>query len=91
MENKICMRYLVSGHVQGVFYRATTQEQAIALGLTGWARNLENGQVEVIACGEAEKLLKLYQWLTRGPEHARVDKVISEEVAWQEHKRFAVK
>lgn len=91
IENKICMRYFISGRVQGVFFRAATQEQANALGLTGWARNLDNGDVEVFACGETKNLMKLYAWLTRGPDLAKVDKVICEEAGWQDYTRFAVK
>jgi len=91
VQNKICMHYLISGHVQGVFFRASTQEQANTLGLTGWTRNLDNGQVEVVACGETEKLMQFYAWLLHGPERAKVEKVISEEIPWQQHARFAVK
>ena len=91
MQNKICMRYVISGRVQGVFYRAATQEEANRLNVTGWARNLESGQVEVLACGETEKLMKLYAWLMQGPELANVEKVVCEEIPWQEHARFAVK
>ncbi len=68
-----CIRCLVQGRVQGVFFRASTQEQAERLGLTGWARNLPNGDVAVLACGEEEAVLKLKAWLRQGPSRARVD------------------
>lgn len=91
MQNKICMRYIISGRVQGVFYRASAQAEANRLGLNGWARNLATGQVEVLACGEQEKVALLYDWLQKGPELAQVEKVEGEEMPWQEHARFAVK
>lgn len=90
MQNKICMHCFVSGHVQGVWYRANTQEQANALGLTGWARNLPDGRVEVIACGDKEKLSQLFEWLKKGPPQAVVDGVTYEELSWQEYSRFSV-
>jgi acylphosphatase len=69
-------RFLVSGHVQGVFYRASTREQALALGLAGVARNLPDGQVEVIAGGDSGALDRLERWLHEGPPEARVSKVL---------------
>ena len=70
-----CRCYLVSGHVQGVWFRAGTRDQALALGLTGWARNLDDGRVEVIACGDADALAALRRWLEQGTSRARVDRV----------------
>lgn len=70
---KACIHCLVSGRVQGVFFRAATQHEAQRLGLDGWARNLPDGRVEVLACGERERLERLREWLREGPEHARVD------------------
>lgn len=90
MYQKICIHCYVSGRVQGVWYRASTQEQAKLLGLTGWARNLPDGRVEVIACGEKEKVMQLYEWLKTGPELAKVTDVSYEEVPWQEFHRFGV-
>lgn len=75
-----CMRYLVSGRVQGVYYRGATQLVARRLHLCGLARNLSDGRVEVIACGESASLEKLERWLWQGPAHARVDEVVSEEI-----------
>ncbi len=70
-----CARFLVSGRVQGVFYRASTREQAQRLGLAGSAVNLPDGRVEVRAEGEAAALDALERWLHRGPPAARVDAV----------------
>ena len=76
-------RFVVGGRVQGVCYRAGTREQALALGLTGIARNLADGRVEVIACGEPSALDALERWLHRGPPTARVESVRRETcVAW---------
>ncbi|MHA6205565.1 acylphosphatase [Dyella soli] len=71
-------RFLVSGKVQGVFYRASAREQALALGLAGYAKNLPDGRVEVVATGSGSALDALEQWLWRGPASARVDDVTSE-------------
>jgi acylphosphatase len=74
-------RFIVEGKVQGVFFRASTRGQALALGLRGWARNLADGRVEVVAAGEAHALEALAQWLEDGPPSARVDAVGREDVA----------
>ncbi len=91
MQSKICMRYLISGRVQGVWFRASAQEEAKKLDLTGWARNLQDGRVEVLACGDKEKLAQFYQWLHQGPELAKVDEVVSEASSWEDFERFSVK
>jgi acylphosphatase len=58
--------------VQGVWFRASTQQQARELGIRGSARNLPDGNVEVIACGEELALETLREWLWQGPELAQV-------------------
>ncbi len=68
-------RFLVGGRVQGVFFRASTREQALRLGLRGHARNLNDGDVEVIAAGDADALDRLEAWLRTGPPNARVTRV----------------
>ena len=70
-----CLRCLVSGRVQGVYFRAATREQAASLGLSGHARNLPDGRVEVLACGAPEALASLREWLWSGPPQARVTAV----------------
>jgi acylphosphatase len=67
------VRFLVSGRVQGVFFRASTREEALRLGLTGHARNLPDGAVEVLASGDAAALDALAEWLRQGPPAARVE------------------
>ncbi len=76
----VCKRCLVSGKVQGVFYRASTAERARALGLTGYATNLPDGRVEVLACGEEAKVWELIEWLRQGPPSAKVEAVMVESV-----------
>jgi acylphosphatase len=68
-------RFLVAGKVQGVWFRASTREQAQRLGLHGHARNLDDGRVDVLAVGEGEAIDALAQWLAHGPPDARVDLV----------------
>lgn len=65
-------RYLVSGTVQGVNFRNAACNQAEPVGLRGWARNLPDGRVEVVARGNAEALHHLETWLRQGPPGARV-------------------
>ncbi len=67
-----CVRCYVSGKVQGVFYRVNTREQAVRLGLRGYVRNLADGRVEVLACGETSAIEALVEWLHSGPPQARV-------------------
>jgi len=71
----ICRRFLVSGRVQGVFYRDSTRRQAQAIGVTGWVRNLHDGRVEVLACGDSLKLETFKNWLEIGPEYAKVTNI----------------
>lgn len=73
-------RFVVSGKVQGVFFRASTRERALDLGLSGRATNLPDGRVEVIAEGAAAALDALEVWLHQGPPAARVESVVRE--AW---------
>lgn len=65
-------RFLVSGRVQGVGFRAATQARAEELGLSGYTRNLPDGRVEVLASGPQVALAALESFLWRGPPHARV-------------------
>ena len=66
-------RYVVTGRVQGGFFRQSTRQQALRLGLDGWVRNREDGAVEGVACGAGPALAALRQWLGHGPPAARVD------------------
>lgn len=90
-QTRACRHYLVSGRVQGVFYRATARDRALALGLGGWVRNLPDGRVELVACGDAAQLDRLEAWLWQGPPHARVTAVEVGSAPVQEFAGFEVR
>lgn len=69
---KATVHIVVNGRVQGVYFRANTQKQAIALGLTGYVRNMETGEVEIVCTGEAAGVEALIQWCHKGPLLAKV-------------------
>jgi acylphosphatase len=82
----------VSGRVQGVGYRASLQEKAQALGLTGWVRNRYDGTVEALLQGSAQSVEELIAWARRGPTAARVTEVlVTEAGAEPAHARFEVR
>ena len=72
MTDFVARRCLVAGRVQGVFYRASARARAEALGVTGHARNLPDGRVEVLACGTPQAVQALCDWLWQGPPAADV-------------------
>ncbi|MCX2742054.1 acylphosphatase [Pontibacter anaerobius] len=76
-KKRVAMR--VHGKVQGVFFRASTQEKAEELGLTGFVQNEPGGTVYLEAEGSPEALKQLEQWAYDGPRHAKVEKVEVEE------------
>lgn len=65
----------ISGKVQGVFFRASTQKRARELGITGWVKNEQDGTVYLEAEGETEQLEALTKWCNTGPERAEVEDV----------------
>ena len=65
-------RFLIKGKVQGVFYRATAKEVAEKLGLSGWIRNTDEGEVEAMATGTGEQLQAFANWCRKGPPRSRV-------------------
>lgn len=83
-----CIRCRVSGRVQGVWFRGSTQQQASRLGLTGYAKNLADGSVEVVACGEEAAIEQLREWLWQGPKAAEVLDVICEPYAGTGYSSF---
>jgi acylphosphatase len=70
-----CRRCRIRGRVQGVYYRGSAQARARELGVVGYARNLADGSVEVLACGEAAALGRFLDWLWIGPVSAVVASV----------------
>lgn len=75
-----CVRAIVEGRVQGVSFRDATRRQAQHLNITGHARNLPDGTVEVLACGTGSAVDQLVDWLHKGPPAASVTRVsVSEE------------
>jgi len=81
-------RFTIKGRVQGVFFRDSTRRVAESLGLTGHAINLANGDVEVLACGEADAISRLAEWLHDGPRMAEVREVIEAEAEPREVRGF---
>ena len=86
-----CQRFRVSGRVQGVGFRFAACAEARRLGITGWVRNLSNGDVEALACGNADQLLAFGQWLQRGPRAARVTDVVAIDASAEVHEDFIVR
>lgn len=73
---------LISGRVQGVFFRANAKKMADALGLQGWVKNLATGEVELYAIGSEEQLKKIIEWSHRGPSRSHVTKV---DILWDKN------
>jgi acylphosphatase len=86
-----CARFVVRGLVQGVFFRASTREQALKLGVSGHAKNLPDGSVEVLACGPDQAIDSLQAWLRHGPPSARVESVAREAMPDQAMQGFTTK
>jgi acylphosphatase len=66
---------LVSGRVQGVFFRDSTRQKAEELGLAGWVENVPDGQVEALFEGPSERVREMVRWCEEGPQHASVENV----------------
>ena len=73
---QITRRLIIQGRVQGVGFRWSLNSEANRLGLSGWVRNLHNGDVEALVFGAAEAVDQLTAWAHRGPSSARVDRVL---------------
>ncbi|MBU1341366.1 MAG: acylphosphatase [Proteobacteria bacterium] len=76
MEKKVETKVIVSGRVQGVFFRVQTKNTADQLGLKGYVKNLPNGSVEAVFQGEQMTIEKMVAWCNKGPAAARVDHVL---------------
>lgn len=91
MTDKLCIRAVVSGKVQGVFYRDGTRKKAESLQLTGWVKNCDDGSVELIACGDRDHVIEFTEWLWQGSENAEVANVAWEETPSEEdHQDFMI-
>ncbi|OGT42883.1 MAG: hypothetical protein A3F13_01430 [Gammaproteobacteria bacterium RIFCSPHIGHO2_12_FULL_40_19] len=87
---KCCISAIISGKVQGVFYRDTTRRKAQSLSITGWVKNNVDGTVELHACGDAENIKTFVDWLWEGPSVAEVDDVIWQEIGEEKYDRFSI-
>ncbi len=67
---------VITGRVQGVFFRVFTQEQALHYGLSGWVRNRPDGSVEAFISGDADQVDRMVSWLHQGPPSSRVDEIV---------------
>jgi len=86
----VCYRCLVEGRVQGVAFRAATRQQAMRLGVSGYARNLPDGRVEVLVCGEESAVAQMRAWLLSGPPSARVTDVSCEALPYVDRVGFGI-
>lgn len=85
-------RVLISGLVQGVYFRAYTRDTATELGVTGWVRNLPDGRVEAVFEGKEEAVGRMIEWCRRGSPRARVEDVeVFEEPYRGEFDGFSIK
>ena len=89
-EDRICRQYRVRGVVQGVFFRDSTQKLAHRLNLSGYAKNLSDGTVEIVACGSAGNIAKMFTWLGEGPPMATVDAIEERIVSERQFSGFTI-
>jgi acylphosphatase len=80
MADKVRVHVVIEGRVQGVFFRASTRDEARSRGLAGWVRNLPDGRVEALFEGDKQTVADMLKWCYKGPSYAYVDHV---EVEWQ--------
>lgn len=73
---KVCVRVVVAGRVQGVFFRVTARDAARSLGITGWVKNREDRKVELLLEGEEKAVDKMVSWCREGPSGAVVTNVM---------------
>ncbi len=86
------VRVFISGKVQGVYFRAYTQEEAKKLGVKGWVKNLPDGRVEAVFEGEDEAVEKMIKWCYKGSPLSKVDKVEVIEESYQgEFQNFSIR
>ncbi len=86
-----CLHIHISGKVQGVSFRYYILKEAQRLGIFGWVKNLENGQMEVVAQGKEEELQQLIRLCRKGPPYAEVERVDMEEIPEEKMEGFEIK
>lgn len=89
-EMKLCRSFVVSGRVQGVGFRYSTKRVAEQLELSGWVKNLPDGNVKAVAQGSPQKLAKLETWLSVGPKAATVTKVTATQMVTDNFNGFTI-
>jgi acylphosphatase len=87
----VSRHFIVSGRVQGVFYRQSTLQKANELKIRGWVKNLSNGDVEILACAEVSVLADFQDWLWQGPSEAVVTNVLAKDVDTQALSIFEIR
>lgn len=90
MKHTSGMHFFASGRVQGVFYRRFCQEQAHKLALTGWAKNLPDGRVEIKVYGDDETLISYEKKLRTGPMFSKVTDLSKAEIPFEAYEGFDV-
>lgn len=90
MTTNSCLHCFVTGRVQGVWFRESTRRKAHELKITGWVKNLEDGRVEVLGCGETQVLDEFLAWLHQGPPGAHVLQVEYRQKSWENHLEFVI-
>ncbi|MDN3610094.1 acylphosphatase [Vibrio ostreicida] len=88
--NLRCEKFTVTGRVQGVGFRYHTSYQGLIYGLTGYAKNLSNGDVEVVVCGTEVQIAEMAKWLKIGPKTSCVDSVKSEPTSYHAFEGFEI-
>ena len=84
------LKLFVSGIVQGVFFRKSIEDEAKRLGLKGFARNLDDGRVEIVVEGRDENVKEMVKICKKGPSHSEIKKVETEEIKNQSFKEFKI-
>ncbi|EXJ12954.1 acylphosphatase [Nitrincola nitratireducens] len=82
--SKLCLHLIISGRVQGVWFRRFTQEHAQLNNVTGWVKNLPDGSVEALLCGDEQNVRHVETWLSKGPELANVADIQAQQQAMDE-------
>ncbi|NOH79802.1 acylphosphatase [Vibrio sp. RE86] len=85
-----CVKFTVSGVVQGVGFRYSAAHEGKAIGVTGYAKNLSNGDVEVVICGSEVQVVHMERWLEKGPRTSTVEQVIRESMSFKPFSGFKI-